>query len=158
LRGNLLEGYLDDELVVSGTDDRRLKGYLGLRTWNEAGKYRNLKFTDPQGNVLWQGLPEVPATISPAAADPDHRDYDVIATGQWQPMLAAGEKTVEIRNATFHDGVIEIQDGHAYDKTIKAVDVIVRAQVQKLRDQNVMLTLRDVMGVYYSAFYECKGE
>lgn len=60
LRGNSFEGYLDDQLVVIGHDDVRRQGYIGLRTWNETGKYRNLKFTDPSGKVLWEGLPKLP--------------------------------------------------------------------------------------------------
>jgi hypothetical protein len=61
LRGNTFEAYLDDQLVLSGSDDRRPQGYLGLRTWNEAGKYRNLQFTAPSGKVLWEGLPVLDA-------------------------------------------------------------------------------------------------
>ncbi|MEQ8786588.1 MAG: DUF1080 domain-containing protein [Pirellulaceae bacterium] len=61
MRGDVFEGFIDDELVLRGKDDRRLRGRLGLRTWNETGKYRNLKFTDPSGKVLWEGLPELPA-------------------------------------------------------------------------------------------------
>ncbi len=172
LRGDTIEGYLDDQLVVSGQDARRLKGYIGLRTWNETGKYRNVKLTSPDGKVLWQGLPDI--AVAEPSADPDRRagewvlsiggkadptpsDYDKLATGRWMPVLTARGATVEPRNATFINGLVEIRDGHAYEKSILAADVIVRAKVQKLSGQNVMLTLRDVKGVYYSAFYHFDG-
>ncbi len=60
LRGDLFEAYVDGKLVLRGRDDRRLKGFIGLRTGNEAGKYRNIKFTDPSGKILWEGLPKLP--------------------------------------------------------------------------------------------------
>ncbi len=39
-------------------------------------------------------------------------------------------------------------NGHAYDKSVSAADLIVRAKVQKRKGQHVQLTLRDVLGVY----------
>ena len=80
-----------------------------------------------------------------------------MATGRWTPVLTARGATVEPRNAVFIEGRIEIQNGHAYDKSIQAADVIVRAKVQKLSGQNVMLTLRDVLGVYYTGVYQFDG-
>jgi hypothetical protein len=65
LRGDAFQCFVDDQLVLSGKDDRRLKGYIGLRTWNEAGKFRNVQFTSPDGAVLWQGVPEIPVTAKP---------------------------------------------------------------------------------------------
>lgn len=59
LRGESIEGYVDDELLVQGKDDRRLKGYVGLRTWAGPARFRNLTVTDASGNVLWDGLPEL---------------------------------------------------------------------------------------------------
>ncbi|MFN4260599.1 MAG: protein kinase domain-containing protein [Gemmataceae bacterium] len=88
---------------------------------------------------------------------PAARDYDPLATGRWLPVLTAPGPMVERRNASVADGRIEVQDGHAYDKSIWAADVIVRAKVQKRSGQHVMLTLRDVKGVYYSAFYHYDG-
>jgi len=70
LRGDSFEGFLDDQRVVSGKDDRRQKGYLGLRTWNETGKYRNLVFTDSTGKILWQGLPQLATSGDDTASRP----------------------------------------------------------------------------------------
>jgi hypothetical protein len=35
---------------------------VGLRIWQTAARFRNIKVTDPQGKLLFEGLPPVPAT------------------------------------------------------------------------------------------------
>ncbi len=32
---------------------------IGLETWNSRVKWRNLTVTDPEGELLWEGLPDV---------------------------------------------------------------------------------------------------
>ncbi len=35
-------------------------GRIGLSTWNAAARFRRIKVSDPQGKVLFEGLPELP--------------------------------------------------------------------------------------------------
>ena len=154
LRGKEITVFVDGKEISRGEDDTRLSGAIGLRTFGGPARYRNIRFIDPEGKVLWEGLPEFATSPSASgSADPAPSDYDKLATGRWVPVLRAVGPKVAVRNAQFENGLIRIQDGHAYDSSIMAQDLIVRAKVQKLRGQNVMLTLRDVLGVYYSAAY-----
>ena len=73
LRGDSIEGYVDDELLVQGKDDRRLKGYVGLRTWAGPARFRNLKVTDASGKVLWDGLPELGRQMPLVDDEPDRK-------------------------------------------------------------------------------------
>ncbi len=86
--------------------------------------------------------------------EPPVRDYDRLGGGSWRPVLQ-DPATRELRNAAFTAAGIEIANGHAYDKAVSAADLVVRAQVKKQKGQTVMLTVRDVKGVYYTGFYEC---
>ncbi|MBS0203572.1 MAG: serine/threonine protein kinase [Planctomycetes bacterium] len=89
----------------------------------------------------------------PSSGDLRLRDYNGLASGRWVRVLNADAKLACV-NTRFRDGQIEIAGGHAYDSSVQGTDVILRAKVQKTRGQTVMLTLRDVRGVFYSAFYE----
>jgi serine/threonine protein kinase len=60
LRGKSIRLFADGKEILKGEDETRLSGAIGLRTWGGPAKYRNLRFTDPAGNVLWEGLPELP--------------------------------------------------------------------------------------------------
>jgi formylglycine-generating enzyme required for sulfatase activity len=84
----------------------------------------------------------------------DQNGYEAFARGSWQPVLNERAKPIELRNAQFRDNRLEIVNGHAYDKSVSAADLIVRAKVQKLKGQQVQLTLRDVLGVYYFGIYQ----
>ena len=71
LRGEEIEAYVNGDRVFAAKDAVRTKGYIGLRTWACSGQFRNPKFTDPTGKVLWDGLPELASADDPGAgADP----------------------------------------------------------------------------------------
>lgn len=101
--------------------------------------------------VVADGAPPQPDNND---ANPNSNDYDPLARGRWIPVLRGPGAAVLRRNANVADGLVEVQAGHAYDKSVWAADVIVRAKVQKLKTQNVLLTLRDAKGLYYAAFYQ----
>jgi WD40 repeat protein/Tfp pilus assembly protein PilF len=53
--------YLDGQRVHQvQLDTTKTTGRVGLRTWNSAVRFRNLHVTDPQGNVLFAGVPPIP--------------------------------------------------------------------------------------------------
>ncbi len=45
--------------VVRGL--RHSSGKVGVRTFDGSAEFKNFRVTDPAGNVLWEGLPELPA-------------------------------------------------------------------------------------------------
>jgi hypothetical protein len=57
LRGNTIRGFIDGEEVLHGEDATHAAGGIGLRTWNGPARYRNLRFVDAEGKVLWEGCP-----------------------------------------------------------------------------------------------------
>jgi predicted Ser/Thr protein kinase len=60
VRGPKCRCYLDDRLIHEFTDPKHPHGAVGLRTWDTAARFRNFKVTDPQGKILFEGLPELP--------------------------------------------------------------------------------------------------
>ena len=76
--GSRLQVWLDDQQVIDFTDDEQahLRGKVGIGTWSTQARFRNLKVTDLEGRVLYQGLP---AELSgPAVAN----SWSACGTGQ----------------------------------------------------------------------------
>jgi hypothetical protein len=146
---------------ITDAELKHLKGMSTLRSLgikatkvSEAG-VRDLATALPKCRIEWDGGAIEPmAPVGNAAKVKPAANYDKLALGRWMPVLANLDGTTERRNAFLKDGLTEIQNGHAYDKSVSAADLIVRAQVQKLKGQQVQLTLRDVLGVYYFGAYQ----
>ena len=60
LRGPHIRIELDGHVLISYTDDFSRRGPVGLRFWNGAGRFRNIKVSAPDGTVLWEGPPDLP--------------------------------------------------------------------------------------------------
>ncbi|HET6324029.1 MAG TPA: SUMF1/EgtB/PvdO family nonheme iron enzyme [Planctomycetaceae bacterium] len=61
-RGDTFRAYVDGALQFEQTDARFAHGRICLYTWNAAARFRRIKISDPQGKVLFEGLPELPAS------------------------------------------------------------------------------------------------
>ncbi len=61
VRGNQAKCFLDGRQVFSFDALRSPSGGVGLRTWATAYAFRNIRVTTPEGKVLLEGLPELPA-------------------------------------------------------------------------------------------------
>jgi WD40 repeat protein len=61
VRGTEGKCFVNDEQVFKYVDKRNPQGSVGLRTWNTAARFRNIRVTDPAGKVLFEGLPKLPA-------------------------------------------------------------------------------------------------
>jgi hypothetical protein len=59
VRGDHGEAYLDDAKRLEFPVDHAA-GCVGLRTWQSAYVFRNIKVTAPDGKVLLEGLPQLP--------------------------------------------------------------------------------------------------
>ena len=53
---------MDGVSVVKVEHARYKDGRVGLRTFKTQARFRNLKVTDPAGKVLFEGVPDLPAT------------------------------------------------------------------------------------------------
>ncbi|QVL32682.1 DUF1080 domain-containing protein [Telmatocola sphagniphila] len=62
VRGNRFQGFIDNEAAFDFQTDRNPEGGIGVRTWRTAAKFRNFRVTTPEGKLLFDGLPELPAT------------------------------------------------------------------------------------------------
>jgi eukaryotic-like serine/threonine-protein kinase len=60
VRGRTCRLFVDGSVVVQAVDVPAAVGQVGLRTFGTAGRFRSIKVTDPNGNVLFKGLPELP--------------------------------------------------------------------------------------------------
>jgi formylglycine-generating enzyme required for sulfatase activity len=83
VRGDTFRAYLDDVLQFEQTDARFTHGRILLYTWNAAARFRRIKVSDPQGNVLFDGLPELP----PASTKTTPKE----SIGDSPRLLTAGE-------------------------------------------------------------------
>ena len=59
-RGDTFRAYLDGVLQFEQTDARFTHGRICLFTVDTAARFRRIKISDPQGKVLFEGLPELP--------------------------------------------------------------------------------------------------
>ena len=65
LRGDHYRGFLDGEPAFDFKTSKNPEGGVGVRSWRTATKFRNFRVTDPNGKLLFEGLPELPATTVP---------------------------------------------------------------------------------------------
>jgi serine/threonine protein kinase len=61
VRGNTVRCSLNDVPQLDTRINPSPAGRVGLRTWGSTYRFRNLKVTDPAGNVLLEGLPDLEA-------------------------------------------------------------------------------------------------
>ncbi len=71
VRGPVCRLFVDGSAVVQSPAFPTAAGQVGLRTFNTSGRFRNIKVSDPQGKVLFEGLPELPAGKSQGARGKD---------------------------------------------------------------------------------------
>jgi WD40 repeat protein len=60
LRGPRCQFFLDNQMLFDVQDQKNLQGAVGLLAWGTAVRFRNIRVTDPAGNSLLAGLPELP--------------------------------------------------------------------------------------------------
>lgn len=79
LRGDKFECSVGDKVVVSATDGWREGGLIGLRCWGVPARFRNIKVTDADGAVLWEGPPDLAPPEPVAEAGVVDRDNEIAA-------------------------------------------------------------------------------
>jgi WD40 repeat protein len=65
VRSGTYRCFLDNELQFLQTDPKFTHGQVRIRLWGVAARFRHIKVTDPNGKVLWEGLPPLPADPGP---------------------------------------------------------------------------------------------
>ena len=70
LRGPNIQVLIDDQEIFNVNDEHHRKGYVGLLTYYSRIKWRNLKVTTPEGEILWEGFPEIPIEKRAPPRDP----------------------------------------------------------------------------------------
>ena len=68
-RGDHFKVLLDDHVVLNFTEPGYPCGAVGLGSWDTVSRFRNLKVTDPERKVLFEGLPPVKGVNRFALAD-----------------------------------------------------------------------------------------
>jgi hypothetical protein len=51
--------FLDGQELFHDIDDRFTHGRVGLATWDASARFREIAITTPDGDVLWNGLPQL---------------------------------------------------------------------------------------------------
>jgi formylglycine-generating enzyme required for sulfatase activity/predicted Ser/Thr protein kinase len=67
VRADTYRAFLDGALVFEQTDPRFSHGRLGLFTNNAAARFRGIRLTAANGNLLFQGLPQLPPAANRTA-------------------------------------------------------------------------------------------
>ncbi len=60
VRGPEFWYYLDGKELFHEVDQRLTSGRIGLAAWDGNTRYRDIRVTTPEGETLWEGLPELP--------------------------------------------------------------------------------------------------
>jgi hypothetical protein len=61
VRQGKIEAFINGELITTTSNLDITHGCVGLSTYNVGkARWRNIVVTDPEGKVLWEGLPELP--------------------------------------------------------------------------------------------------
>lgn len=58
LRGKSIRTFADGIEIAQG-EHERAAGAIGFRTWGGEAKFRNARFVDPAGELLWEGVPDL---------------------------------------------------------------------------------------------------
>ncbi|ODA29971.1 protein kinase domain-containing protein [Planctopirus hydrillae] len=149
LRGDKTTCFLDGTQVLTMTDPHRLQGKVGFASWNSAVRFRNIRVTDPQGNLLWEGAPDLPQA-SPAAPIPPTSKTEAPAPVltlqhtdpvRWVAFNKDGSRIVSASNGDDH----EIRGGIRYH--VAGKDNTVR--VWDSRTGNELCRLRMTEGSHY---------
>ena len=69
-RGPHFQCFLDERVIFNFTDELNPRGRVGLRTTFSVARFRNIRVVDPENNLLWDGLPDVPASNKASPANP----------------------------------------------------------------------------------------
>ncbi len=147
VRGDKTTCFLDGAQVLTMTDPHRLQGKVGFASWNSAVRFRNIRVTDPQGNLLWEGVPDLPqaspaAPIPPAHIPPTSKTEvpAPVLTLQhtdpvrWVAFNKEGSRIVSASNGDDH----EIRGGIRYhvagkDNTVRVWDSRTGNELRRLR-------------------------
>ena len=70
-RGSHIAISVDGRRLFDFEDDGRRQGYVGLTTFGASIKWRNLTLKDAEGNLLWEGFPDINAISFSHQASPD---------------------------------------------------------------------------------------
>ncbi|HEV3304339.1 MAG TPA: SUMF1/EgtB/PvdO family nonheme iron enzyme [Planctomycetaceae bacterium] len=60
VRGDIYRAYLDGHLEYELPNPKFRRGRIGLYTDTTAARFRRIKVSDPQGHVMFEGLPDLP--------------------------------------------------------------------------------------------------
>jgi hypothetical protein len=61
-RGSHFQVFFDGQKMFDFHNDNFARGNLGLRTVDTIARFRNIRVTDPEGQVLFEGLPSLPGS------------------------------------------------------------------------------------------------
>ena len=64
VQGDRFTTFLDDVNVVSTIGIAYREGAVGFTVSDSICRFRNIKVTAPNGQILWEGLPEIPTASS----------------------------------------------------------------------------------------------
>lgn len=141
LRGEKTTCFLDGEQILTMTDAQRLQGKVGFASWNAAVRFRNIRVTDPQGNLLWEGAPDLPQSSPSAPIPPMSKTVDPapVLTMQhadpvrWVAFSKDGSRIVSASNGDDH----EIRGGIRYhvagkDNTVRVWDAQTGKEIRRL--------------------------
>ncbi|HEV3298087.1 MAG TPA: SUMF1/EgtB/PvdO family nonheme iron enzyme [Planctomycetaceae bacterium] len=91
-RGSTFRAFEDGSLLFQQTDPRATHGRIFLYTWAAAARFRQIKVTDPEGKVLFEGLPELPP---PSAHRPARVNDSQVLTAEETTAKAAQQDFAE---------------------------------------------------------------
>jgi hypothetical protein len=104
-RGDTFRAYLDGVLQFEQTDARFTHGRICLFTNKAAARFRRFKVSDPQGKVLFEGLPQVAfGTKPPGAATDAFQSNSVWSSGGSKSVLTVTERKGAVFQARFELG------------------------------------------------------
>ena len=108
-------------------DDGHPRGQVGLQTFGAGIWFKNIKVTDPDGRVLWEGLPRVESVTTAESNGPVSQSLPPAASGNdWEPLfngrdMAGWSATDELGEAnvnkfwTVREGILRLATpGTAY--------------------------------------------
>ena len=137
VRANTYRVYVDNNLQGERTDDRFTHGRICLYTWRATARFRRIKLTDAHGNVLLEGLPQLPPASNDRSLRPNlgntprpltaeemaaKSEQEKYAVKRKLPVIATnslGMKLALIPPGEFQIGELGRQDGNAPEHCVK---------------------------------------
>jgi tRNA A-37 threonylcarbamoyl transferase component Bud32 len=139
VRGSHLECWIEHPMLTTKLfdldDNQHGRGRVGLRTVHSAYRFKNLRVTDPDGKVLWEGLPALDGVAAAQPAPPAGENLALVAEA------AEGNPRLLTVDALHYDGSMPLTLEFWFQPDVEKLTELVKQAPDMGPDRNLANTI-----------------